>query len=204
MYGLVTIAEPQTEPVSVDRARAHVGVGHTGDDAWLEGAIKAARKATEDYTGRRWVQQTVRVTFDDWPDSLAEDDPDYDADGRIRCPVQPVQSVAVAYLDDDRNEQAIDAEDLDTWLDHHPPLIAPNTDTGEWPAVGDYMGAVRITIVAGYGGANGVVPAQVAQAMLLCIGHWYEERGDQNKLIAGGMPPAAISLLNPLRTGFYR
>lgn len=202
MYGLTTITPPSAEPLTLERAKTHLAIDHEDSDDWIRGAIAAARELTERYTGRRWINQTLRMTLDDWPDCLDPLDAMFDADGRIRIPIEPVIAIgSVKYLDADKVEQTIDAEDLDTWLDHSPPLVAY---ASTWPSVGEWMGAVRVEFTAGYGAAAGDVPDMVRTAMLICLGLWDSERGDQNVLIARGLPPAAKALLDNLWTGAQR
>lgn len=194
MYALTTITPPTTEPVSLALAKSHLAIDHDDLDDWISSAIKTARELTERYCGRRWITQTVRMKLPGWPDCLPESDPLYDADGLIRLPVEPVTSVSsVKYLDADGDEQTVAAGDLDTWLDHSPPIIGP---ADEWPDAGDFLGAVRVEFVAG-----GSCPEGVKTAILLCLGLWDEERGDQNTLIAKGIPPAARAILDSLWTG---
>jgi len=204
MRSLITVVAPEAEPVSLALAKRHLAIDHDDDDDWITAAIAAAREATEAYTGRRWVTQTVRLVLSTWPNLLDVADADFDPTGSIRIPVQPVQSVSsVKYLDDSKVEQMVDPDELDTWLDHAPPLVGPDTVTGYWPDHGDYLGAIRVAFVAGYGDAEDV-PAMVPQAMLLAIGNWYENRADQNVTTAKGLPPSSRHLLDHLWTGTLR
>lgn len=204
MYSLTTVTPPSSEPVSLALAKTHLGVAHDADDTWIAAAIAGARELTEKHCGRRWLTQTLRLTLNDWPDCLAEDDPSYDAEGRIRLPVEPVQSISsVKYLDEDKVLTTVDADDTDTWLDHSPPLVGPDVDSDGWPTVGDYMGAVRVEFVAG--SATGAeVPPAVIPAMLLCVADWYEARNGRPSQTGGdGLPMAATALLDKLWTGAY-
>lgn len=202
MYSLTTTVPPASEPVGLALAKRHLGIDHDDDDVWLYKAIRAARRETERYTGLRWITQTLQLKLADWPDSLDADDPDYEADGFIRIPVQPVQSVeSVKYLDDDKDEQEIDVGDLDdTSLDSNPPVLGPGDP---WPTVGDWRLPVRVEFVVGFGDSADDVPEDAVFAMLLCIANWFENRADQNVLIAKGIPPAAKALLDLQWTGSY-
>lgn len=201
MYALETLQGPIKEPLTLEQAKTHLRIDHEDFDLWIRGAIAAARILTEKYTGRRWITQTLLLTLGDWPDRLDPFDPMFDADGRIRLPVEPVTAIAgVKYLDEDKTEQTVDGALIDTWLSHSPPLVAC---TESWPSVGSWMGAVRIEFTAGYGEAA-AVPDLVRTAMLLCLGHWESEPGDQNALIAKGLPPAAKAFLDLMWTGAQR
>ncbi len=195
MFGLVTITPPAVEPVSLARAKAHLRIDHDEEDDLITGWIRAARELSEQYTGKRWVTQTLRLTLARWPD-----DGTSDIAGAIRLPVEPVASVdTVRYFDAAGTEQALDAEDYQTWLEHSPPLVCPPPD-GYWPAL--KRGKVKpVTIEFTAGGPLQNVPAGVSVAMLLAIGNWDENRGDSGA--AKSLPPAAKAQLDLLWNGAY-
>ena len=146
---------------------------------------------TEAYTGRRWVTQTLRLTAPYFPAS------------EVEFPVEPVASVTeVTYLDTAGAEQTVDAADYQTWLDHSPPLLLPSPSSDGWPETEvDRASAVTVEFVAGT--AENEVPEMARTAILLCLGTWDENRGDQNALVAKGLPPGAKRLLDLLSTGSY-
>lgn len=189
-YAITTVVPPEVEPVDLALAKAHLRIDHDEEDALIQAWIAAARVLTEEYTGRRWVTQTLRLTMSGFPASEFE------------FPVTPVASVTeVAYLDDAGDEQEVDAADYQTWLDHNPPLLTFAPD-GEWPDTEvERLNAVTITFVAG--GAVENVPEMARAAMLQIIGQYDEARGDQNWLTSRGIPPSAKALLNMLDTGSY-
>lgn len=209
MYGLDTIAAPAEEPVSVDRAKLHLRVDHDVDDELIAAWIVAARELTETHTGRRWVEQGVKFTLADWP--CEEGGDQVGLYGLIRLPVQPVASVDTVkcYLPTGTLTTLVVNTDYQTWLDHRPPLIAP-APSKVWPPVQTQrLAAVQIEFTAGYGGAADV-PEQAKAAILLCLGYWYENRGDGiDTTVAMGMPetlgipPGAKRLLDSLMTGGY-
>lgn len=189
-YALATVTPPTIEPVTLAMAKAHLRIDHDEENELIQAWIAAARQLTEEYTGRRWVTQTLRLTLPYFPA------------GRIEFPVGPVASVtSVVYLDEDGASQTLPVLDYQTWLDHNPPLLLPVPD-GEWPdtEVGR-ASAVTITFVAGTTVEN--VPEMVRPAMLSVIGQLDEARGTENWLTAKGIPPAAKALLNMLDSGSY-
>jgi uncharacterized phiE125 gp8 family phage protein len=208
VYGLSRLAPPTEEPVSLERAKEHLRVSSavTADDNLITLWIKAAREMTEDFTGRAWVTSTWRLTLANWP----ADDDGYG--GCVRLPVQPATAVTgVVYRDanGDSVTMASDGSAYQTWLDHRPPLIAAAPRT-VWPTVETgRLAAVQVTFTAGYGGAA-AVPEAAKAAMLLCLGYWYENRGDGRDPTAMlglpqtlGIPPGARNLLTTLMTGAY-
>lgn len=199
MYGLSVIAAPAEEPVDLPRAKLHLRVDHDADDDLIAGWVTAARQLTEAHARRRWVEQGLRLTLAGWP-----------CDGVIRLPADPVSSVEkVEYYAADGTLTELADDDWQTWLDHSPPLVAPAPLT-LWPVLEvGRLGAVRVEFTAGYGAVSDV-PEGAKAAVLLCLGHWYENRGDgvDPTAMSGlpqtlGVPPAAKRLLDLLGTGSY-
>lgn len=195
-WAIVTTTAPAEEPVSLARAKAHLRVEHAADDDLIRQWITAARLLTEKFTGRRWVTQTVRYSA-----------PGFPANGcPVRLPVSPVSAVtAVGYRDPDGVLVLAAADDWQTWPAHNPPLVAP-APARTWPATqAGRLAAVEIDATAGYGGAADV-PADAVAAMLLCLGYWYENRGDDGRPGVPehlGLPVGAVRLLAGLATGGY-
>lgn len=202
MYGLSTITPPGEEPVTLDRAKLHLRIDHDAEDDLVTAWIKAARELTEGHTGRRWCEQEWRLTLADWPCT------DDGVGGAVRLPAEPVTAVTkVEYYAAGGTLTELDEDDdWQAWLDHSPPLVAP-APARSWPACqAGRLGAVRVEFTAGYGTADDV-PESAKAAILLCLGYWYEHRGDSEDpagLPASlGLPPAAKRLLDSLMTGAY-
>lgn len=220
MYGLTTTVPPAEEPVTpaaaADQCRTDLG----DDEYILTRLVKAARELTERHCGRRWVTQTLRLTLGGFPTGgrawYADDRAGWGGAGHyapprpglppgaVVLPVGPVQSVsAVAYYDTAGTLQTMDTADWQAGVDLDPPVVCP-APLACWPMtqVGR-LGAVRIDYVAGYGLAA-VVPELAKQAILLAVGYWFANRGDDSEPSAApGLPPAAVRLLDLLDTGAY-
>jgi uncharacterized phiE125 gp8 family phage protein len=126
----------------------------------LASYIAAASQYVEGYTGARLITQTLRLTFDQFPD---------------RLPVYPVQSItSIVYDDEEQAEQTLDSSAYYTSLDGMSPRIAP---VDAWPAVSqEKPGAVRITLVAGFSSA----PAQLKAGVLILVKEMYANRGESD------------------------
>ncbi|HEY1188543.1 MAG TPA: head-tail connector protein [Gemmata sp.] len=201
-YGLVTTVGPALEPVTLAEAKKHLTVGHSDDDTLIGRFICAAREQTETETGRRWMPQTLTMSFGEFPRRSEE------VAGVcvpvIRLPVDPVSAVnAVRYYDAAGVLQTLTAgTHYLAWLAHSPPLVYPAPGQ-VWPQTQlGRFGAVEVEFVAGYANAN-VVPSAAKVAMLLAVGLWYENRGDSEDPTELGLPPAALRLLRSLSTGHY-
>lgn len=209
MYGLNVITAPAEEPVGLERAKLHLRVDHTAEDALITAWLVAARELTEAHADRRWVSRAMRLTLADWP---CDDDrgPWAWVSEAVPIPVSPVTAVtAVKCYLSDGTLATIDPADYQVWLDHSPPLVAPAPNK-TWPTVQtDRLAGVQLEFTAGYGVAA-AVPEQAKAAILLCLAYWYENRGDGRDPTAAagmpgamGMPAGAKRLLDSLATGAY-
>lgn len=202
MYGLSVVTPPGEEPVDLDRAKLHLRVADTVEDTIITAWLAAAREYTETHTGKRWVEQELLLTLPEWCCGAG------DECGVLRLPVWPVSSVeSVKYYATTGTLTTLTADtDYQLWLDHFPPLVAP-APAKVWPTVqAGRLAAIQIEFTAGYADAS-AVPEAVKAAMLLCLGYWYEHRGDSddpNRIPASlGIPPGAKRLLDSLATGAY-
>lgn len=196
-YELTTAVEPAEEPVTVAAAKLNARVDHADEDALWPSWVAAARRLTERETGRRWVTQTCRLVLPAWP-----------ADGLIRLPVSPVQSVtSVKYYDAAGVQRTLTAgTDYRAWLGRERPLVYPPAPA-YWPDLGDgRLDRVEVVFVAGYGAAS-AVPDEAKAAVLLCTARWNGDRGDDTRAAMApgdvGMPHGAKRLLQSLDARGY-
>jgi uncharacterized phiE125 gp8 family phage protein len=140
------------------------------DDEVLVGMIKSARQWCEIYQRRAYIQQSCTWTLDDWQ---TEFEP-------IRPPLISVTTIDSVYTVDTESE----------------PGRIYEAYNQQWPTIRGDRNSIEIIYKAGYGTAASDVPQNVKQAMLLLIGHWYENR---EPVIVGtiirNMPLAVQSLL---------
>ena len=101
--------------------------------------------------------------------------------------------VSIHVLNADGVYEAIPAENYTASETIKPPVVIPKLDYS-WPSTVDHPEAVKVAYQAGFGAAN-VVPKGIKQAMLLMIGHWYENRQDSIRK----MPTQAEWLLRRYR-----
>jgi len=139
---------------------------YSAEDDLLTALITVARQYCEDYQNRAYITQEWELWLDDWPDE------DY-----IRIPLPPLQSVeAVKYYGTDDTEYTIDSDDYFADTKSEPGRVAL-AYSGVWPtATLRPVNGVLVEFTAGYGDAASNVPERVRQAMLLLIGHLYENR----------------------------
>lgn len=191
-YKITTVVA--TEPVTATEAKLHLKVEVSTDDDLITALITAAREMAEHYTCRALAQQTVDLVADEFPSG---------DDDRINLPLPPVASVThVKYYDTDGVLQTIDSGDyaLSAYGDTH--FIAP-TYGNYWPSTRDIPDAVQIRFVTGHGATGqtsgsflATIPKAAKAAILLIIGHLYENRGDT---ATETMPMAARALLDTVK-----
>lgn len=191
MYRPVLVTPPAETPVSPTEAKAHLRVETTADDTLIAGLIAAATAHLDGWSGilgRCLVEQTWRQDYDDFRSCL-------------RLPLFPVLSItSVKYVDTDGVEQTVDSANY-VLLNDERGAYVEFADGYSFPALNVGSAAVRITYVAGYGAAS-AVPQAIKQAMLLLIGHWYENR---EAVIVGTSQPSPLPLaVDALITPFRR
>lgn len=162
---LTRTVEPAEEPVSLAEAKKHLRVDTSDDDTLVEGRIQTAREFVEGFTSRALITQTWKRELDDWP--CADE---------IALPRPPLVSVAsVMYVDSAGVSSTFAATNYDVDKVSEPGRIVLGYGKS-WPtATLRPMSPIAVTYVAGYGAAA-AVPQWVKQAMLLLVGHWYENR----------------------------
>ena len=156
---------PQEEPVDLSEAKDHIRETGSDQDAVIESLITSAREWCEGFQQRAYVTQTRRLTLDRWPRGRT-----------IYLPRPPLQSVErIVYTDADGTQYEVDANDyiVDTAAEPGRIVLARGV---WWPSGGLRPAAgVEVVYVAGYGDAD-AVPKKAKQAILLLVGHWYEQR----------------------------
>lgn len=198
--GLSLVTGPTIEPVSLAEAKAHCRVVVPDDDALISGYINAARSYLEEISGRSFVLSTWDYFIDnDWP---------WVFDFETRChqqmieiPKSPLASVtSINYVDGAGASQLLASNQYVVDGTGAIGRITPAYDV-TWPTVRAQKSAITVRFVAGH--ASEAVPDPIRQAILLLIGHWYENR---EAVVIGATPsevPLAVgSLIAPYRVYF--
>lgn len=168
--------------VTVTEAKAHIRVDISDDDTLISGLIVAANDYAQMYTRRQFVTDTLVQYFTDFPDEME----------LLKPPLQSVTTIK--YLDTDGNQQTLadSVYDVDTTIE---PGIVRLAFNQSWPSIRNTPNSIIVTYVAGYGDASDV-PQMTKQAILLLIGHWYENREDTiSGVNIASIPRAVDSLL---------
>lgn len=191
MHGRKLLTAPAVEPVSLSEAKSHLRVDVDADDTYIGTLIVAARQFAEAYTHRQLVTAVWQFTYDRFPVGIRP----------LPLPLAPLASVdEITYVDEAGDDQTYDAADYDVWTALEPGIVQPAFDT-YWPTARRQPASVTIEATLGYGNAA-AVPQAIKQAMLLMIGHWYENREEVAVgTIATQVPLAAQHLLEQFTYG---
>ncbi len=177
--GLTITSVPGLEPITLAEAKEHLNYTESADDDYITSLIKAARKYAEHFQNRVFITQTWDLFCDAFPVGGVV----------LLIPTTVLQTIdEIKYYDTDGVEQ--------TWSDtlyqyditSKPARLLPEPDESYPDTQSGKMNAVQITFTAGYGPAASDVPEQTKQAMLLLIGHYYENREE----VVVGVTPSAV------------
>ncbi len=211
-YSIVT--EPESEPLAPGEVQQHLlteGCSCAGEEAQKNALITVARQHVEQYTQRVLLETVMRLSLDQYPlgnrwgscgdiewyrgsSSLNRDRIIY----LTRGPIQSVESIT--YVDTNGATQTLATSKYQTDLISTPSRIAEAYNES-WPDTRtEALNAVVVNFTAGYADAASV-PAPFKHAMLLLVGHYWQNR---EAAIAGQLydiPFGVRCLLDPYRIG---
>lgn len=164
------VTPPAVTAVTRELVKAHIRKDDSDEDALIDFYISSAVKAAEKETRRALITQTRELRLDRFPRCH---DP-------IELPRPPLQSVAsVVYVDGAGSAVTWAPSDYIVDTDSEPGRIRPAYNLA-WPLARCQPGSVTVRYVAGYGDAPEDVEPDIRHAMLLLIGHWFENRETVN------------------------
>ena len=180
-----TITEPTFEPVTLQEAKDHLRITHALEDSLITLAITTARMMAESYTQRALCQKTLEHHRNHF--------------GYVMELPFPVVSAITSIKYDDIYgvEQTLASTEYDAYLINEPAIIV-HAYGKSFPGTRDKLNAVRIRYVAGYADP-GAVPSPIKSAMLLLIGHLYENREELTTVKMEEMPLGSKARLSPYR-----
>lgn len=192
LYRTQQTVEPTSEALLIDEVKDHLRVDTSADDNYIQSLIKTARMMTENTIDKALLTQTWKFYFDGFPRCDV-----------IEIPKAPIQSItSVEYVDTDGTTQTWASSNnwsLDT-TGIMPRIILDYDQT--WPDTEGSRNNVIITGVFGYTSLD-AIPEPIKHAMMMLIGHWYENR--ENTLVNGtvlSMPFATKALLDQYKTSW--
>ena len=161
------VTAPTAEPVTLEEAKNHLRVDITADDTLIESLILVARNVCEGINNHKFVTQTWDIFMDAFPGGN---------EFILPKSLSPLASVThIKYTDEDSNQSTFNSSNYAVDIYSDPGRIKLMNDAN-WPSDTLYeINAVEIRVVVGYGD-DADVPQEYKQAILLLLGHWYENR----------------------------
>ncbi len=165
-YGLSVVTRAKAAPLEVAKVRVdHLRSAIPDDDAYIQTLIATAAEYVEEHACVALMESTWRMRLDRFPTGTVP----------LVLPMANVTAVTeVAYTDPNGVAASWDLANVKLSADRSPPLLRPARGKS-WPSAASEPDAVSITFTAGAAKVEDVPPVLV-QAMLLLIGHWYENR----------------------------
>jgi len=190
-YRIVSIDE---EPISLELAkqqcRIDIDSDESPDDALIRSYISAARGHCEDFTGLTLARKTIELAMDMFPEDSSAIE--------LLAPANKILSVN--FYDNENVQQSLHPDSY-TVDNFSKPGWLVILNGYSWPGVYPRPNAVKITYEAGYGTVEytEAIPEQAKIAILLTIGHMYENREEVTDKAVYALPLGVESLLRPLR-----
>ena len=153
------ITPPEALAVSLDEAKLNLRVDGTEQDSLITAWIDGITAHAEHLTGRSFINQTWRVTLDDFPDA-------------IELPCVP-SAVTIKYLDLAGAEQTLDPADYIVDSVSEPGYAVPGVGKA-WPETYDRINAVNVDVVAGYGATEADIPQGIKLYILARLVEQYD------------------------------
>lgn len=184
------VTAPAAEPVTAAELRTQLK--RTGDelpDAEAAGLIVEAREFIENYSGIALINQTWRLTLDNWPGYV---EPWWDgvremaisalsggAPLTLEFPRYPLSSVVSIKTYNEGDAETIvniaTTFNIDTERRPGRMRLKPGKT---WPVAAREFNAIQIEYVAGFGATAGDVPASLRSAVLALAAYYYDHRGE--------------------------
>jgi uncharacterized phiE125 gp8 family phage protein len=168
----ILVTPPTEEPLSLIEAKGHIVVSHDDDDDVIEGYIRAARQAAEDYRQAALFTQTWKLQLPAFADVMYLP---------MAAPLQSVTSVE--YYDATTGTLTVLATSYyDTDTTSTPGRVVRKPDQS-WPSIqSDRQVGVIITYVCGYADLA-LIPDSVKQGMRVYLAGLDADRTDPSASI---------------------
>jgi len=197
------ISQSATEPIDLCEARKHLRIEPFGyplahpDDDYVDRCISASRQWVEEYTRRHLISKTIEVYANEFARQLPFS----------FLPVQGVDSIE--YLANDETTKTVGSNvyKLKIYENEAKLILGYNQEMPN--DVIPEESAITITVAAGYTNGSSPdtypLPYPIKAAMLLIIGHLYENRQEDvlgnTRISFNSLPMGVYSLLQPYRLG---
>jgi len=185
--GRLTLVTPASvQPVTMAMVKQQLRVTHSSEDDLISHLIDVATSHIFARTRYAMLAQTWEMRLDRFPSRRM-----------MNFPFAPLSSVtSLKYDDVDNVEQTMDSSLYAVETGIWPGRLRLNTGQ-TWPTIYGNVDNVRAVFVCGNTSAS-LVPADLKQAVLMGVGHWYANREDVvTGTIASSLARSIDSLIAP-------
>ena len=165
---LTTLTEPVTEPVSLVEAKAYLRVDNTDEDTLIGTLITAARQWVESYLDRALILRQLVLRLDTFPVEIELPQPPLSTFGTTTA-------VSVTYTLATGTTATLSSSEYRIDRTSTPGVLRQNY-SGSWPGHLNDYNSIAVTYWAGYGSDEGDIPPAIKNAILLMVGHLFENR----------------------------
>jgi len=190
---LQLLEAPAAAPVLLAEVKAQLRIEHPDDDLMIDRLIKTAVA----YTDAKGALGHAMITqkWGQWVNSVP---PQY-----VRLAMGPlIEVTAVQYYDIDGALQTDTLSNYEITGTDFTTRIGPKSGFN-WPVTQDRADAIRIEYTAGYGATSASVPETLRHAMMLLIGHWYDNRENTMMDELSNIPYGFDMLVDMHRRAWY-
>ena len=162
------LTEPVSEPVTLVEAKAYLRVDNTDEDTLISTLITAARQWVESYLDRALILRQLVLRLDTFPVEIELPQPPLSTFGTTTA-------VSVTYTLETGTTATLSSSEYRIDRTSTPGVLRQNY-SGSWPGHLNDYNSIAVTYWAGYGSDEGDIPPAIKNAILLMIGHLFENR----------------------------
>ena len=165
---LTTLTEPVNEPVSLVEAKAYLRVDNTDEDTLIGTLITAARQWVESYLDRALILRQLVLRLDTFPVEIELPQPPLSSAGTTTA-------ISLTYTLETGTTATLSSSEYRIDRTSTPGVLRQNY-SGSWPGHLNDYNSIAVTYWAGYGSDKGDMPPAIKNAILLMVGHLFENR----------------------------